>query len=111
MESGSGSQSVHHLSSSDSQLATLKISTYPQIRSYRLQDVLAKCDALKTIHLQVQEAVLDHQIQWAFGKKRIRELIVTGTQLVQIMPDAFQGKLDGGNVWNQLLTLLPSIQA
>ena len=74
-----------------SQLSNLKISTYPSIRSFRLQDILAKSDALKTIEIDVQESILSHQIQWAFGGK-LRELVITGHNLVHILPDAFQGK-------------------
>lgn len=74
----------------NSQLCSLKISTYPSIRSFRLQDILAKSDALKTVEIEVQESILSHQIQWAFGSK-LRELIITGHSLVRILPDAFQG--------------------
>ncbi|KAI2804927.1 Leucine Rich Repeat [Blomia tropicalis] len=73
-----------------SQLSTLKISTYPSIRSFRLQDILSKSDALKTVQIDVKESILSHQIQWAFGGK-LRELIITGNNLVHILPDAFQG--------------------
>ena len=75
-----------------SQLSTLKISTYPSIRSFRLQDILSKSDALKTVQIDVKESILSHQIQWAFGGK-LRELIITGNNLVHILPDAFQGCL------------------
>src|SRR5699024_10220042 len=81
---------VSHFFVSSSQLSTLKISTYPQIRSFRLQDILAKSDALKTVLVDVKESILSHQIQWAFGGK-LRELIITGHSLSQIVPDAFQG--------------------
>ncbi|KAH9414512.1 Leucine Rich Repeat [Dermatophagoides pteronyssinus] len=73
-----------------SQMLSLKISTYPQIRSFRLQDILTKCDSLQTIVVDVREQILSHQIQWAFGGK-LRELIITGRNLAVIIPDAFQG--------------------
>lgn len=76
-----------------SQLSNLKISTYPSLRSFRLQDSLKKCDAIKTVQIDVQEEVLSHQIQWAFGGK-LRELVITGTNLVTILPEAFQGKAE-----------------
>ena len=72
-------------------MLSLKISTYPQIRSFRLQDILTKCDSLQTIVVDVREQILSHQIQWAFGGK-LRELIITGRNLAVIIPDAFQGK-------------------
>lgn len=74
-----------------SQILSLKISTYPQIRSFRLQDILSKCDSLQTIVVDVREPTLSHQIQWAFGGK-LRELVITGHNLAVIVPDAFQGK-------------------
>lgn len=73
-------------------MLTLKISTYPQIRSFRLQDILSKSDSIKTILVDVKERFLSHQIQWAFGGK-LRELIITGKNLATIVPDAFQGLL------------------
>ncbi|XP_046916799.2 uncharacterized protein LOC124497221 [Dermatophagoides farinae] len=73
-----------------SQILSLKISTYPQIRSFRLQDILSKCDSLQTIVVDVREPTLSHQIQWAFGGK-LRELVITGHNLAVIVPDAFQG--------------------
>lgn len=62
------------------------------MRSFRLQDILARSDALKTIEIEVKEAILSHQIQWAFGGK-LRELVITGQSLTTILPDAFQGKI------------------
>jgi hypothetical protein len=40
--------------------------------------------------IEVQETTLSHQIQWAFGTK-LKELIITGSNLIKILPDAFLG--------------------
>lgn len=40
--------------------------------------------------IHVEEPVLSHQIQWAFGSK-IKELTITGQNLNRILPDAFLG--------------------
>lgn len=68
----------------------MRTSTYPTVRSFRLHDLLAKSTSLRSAFIQVQETTLSHQIQWAFGTK-LKELVITGPQLVKILPDAFLG--------------------
>ena len=41
--------------------------------------------------IYVEEPILSHQLQWAFVSK-IKELTITGHNLVKILPDAFLGK-------------------
>ncbi|CAG2160447.1 unnamed protein product [Oppiella nova] len=71
-------------------LLSLKSSTYPNVRSFRLHDLLAKSSSLRSALIDVQETTLSHQIQWAFGAK-LKELIITGSNLIKILPDAFLG--------------------
>lgn len=72
-------------------LSELRTSTYPRLRSFRLPELLAKCNSLRSVMIEVEETTLSHQIQWAFGVK-LRELIITGGKLVNVIPDAFLGK-------------------
>uniref|UniRef100_T1JRB4 LRRCT domain-containing protein n=1 Tax=Tetranychus urticae TaxID=32264 RepID=T1JRB4_TETUR len=71
-------------------LTDLATSTYPRVRSFRLADLLTKSLSLRSALIQVEEPILSHQIQWAFGSK-LRQLIITGHQLKKILPDAFLG--------------------
>lgn len=71
-------------------LSYYKTTTYPNLRAFRLHDVLAKSESLKRILVELEEASLSHQLQWTFGAK-LRELTVTGRKLENIMPDAFLG--------------------
>jgi hypothetical protein len=57
-----------------------------------LYDLLAKMNSLQKAWIEVQEEVLSHQIQWAFGSK-LKKLTISGRSLNTILPDAFLGKL------------------
>ncbi|KAI1292097.1 Chaoptin [Halotydeus destructor] len=72
------------------ELTALRTSTYPNVRSFRLHDLLARSVGLKSVHVHIQESTLSHQIQWAFSSK-LTELSITGSSLVKILPDAFLG--------------------
>ncbi|KAG8198837.1 hypothetical protein JTE90_007139 [Oedothorax gibbosus] len=71
-------------------LTTIKTDSYASVRSFRLQDLLAQAPALRKVTLNVEESVLSHQVQRAFGTK-LRELVITGSNLKKILPDAFSG--------------------
>ena len=73
-------------------LTYIKTSTYPSVRSFRLYDLLARMYSLRKALIHVEEPVLSHQLQYAFGSK-IKELTVSGQNLVRILPDAFLGNL------------------
>lgn len=60
------------------------------MRSFRLQDLLSQAPAVRKVIINVEESTLSHQVQRAFGTK-LRELIITGSNLQRILPDAFAG--------------------
>ena len=74
----------------DRHLITISSSTYPSVRSFRFQDLLSKSTSLRHVTIDVQEKVLSHQIQFSFGPK-LKELVITGSTLINILPDAFLG--------------------
>ncbi|CAL1274792.1 unnamed protein product [Larinioides sclopetarius] len=71
-------------------LISLKTDSYASVRSFRLQDLLSQAPALRKATVNVEETTLSHQVQRAFGTK-LRELVITGTNLRTILPDAFAG--------------------
>ncbi|GIY61103.1 chaoptin [Caerostris darwini] len=71
-------------------LITLKTDSYASVRSFRLQDLLSQAPALRKATVNVEESTLSHQVQRAFGTK-LRELVITGSNLRTILPDAFAG--------------------
>ncbi|CAL1270134.1 unnamed protein product [Larinioides sclopetarius] len=71
-------------------LTTIKTDSYASVRSFRLQDLLSQAPALRKVTINVEESILSHQVQRAFGTK-LRELVITGSNLQKILPDAFSG--------------------
>ncbi|GFT34957.1 uncharacterized protein NPIL_299331, partial [Nephila pilipes] len=71
-------------------LISLKTDSYASVRSFRLQDLLSQAPALRKATVNVEESTLSHQVQRAFGTK-LRELVITGSNLRTILPDAFAG--------------------
>ncbi|XP_071039126.1 chaoptin-like isoform X1 [Parasteatoda tepidariorum] len=71
-------------------LTVFKTDSYPSVRSFRLQDLLSQASALQSVLIDIEEPVLSHQVQRAFGTK-LRELVITGRNLERILPDAFAG--------------------
>lgn len=51
---------------------------------------MSQVDSLRRVLVEVEEPVLSHQLQWAFGAK-LSELTVTGRKLRVIFPDALLG--------------------
>ena len=72
-------------------LISLRLQTFPSIRSFRLHDLLTKSTSLRSVSISIQETILSHQIQWTFGPK-LKELVITGAKLQTILPDAFIGR-------------------
>lgn len=60
------------------------------MRSFRLQDLLSQAPAMRKVTINIEESTLSHQVQRAFGTK-LRELVITGSNLERILPDAFAG--------------------
>lgn len=60
------------------------------MRSFRLQDLLSQAPAMQKVTINIEESTLSHQVQRAFGTK-LRELVITGSNLERILPDAFAG--------------------
>ncbi|GIX91851.1 chaoptin [Caerostris extrusa] len=71
-------------------LTTFKTDSYSTVRSFRLQDLLSNALALRSVTIDIEESSLSHQIQSAFGTK-LRELIISGSNLRRIFPDALSG--------------------
>ncbi|KFM57655.1 Chaoptin, partial [Stegodyphus mimosarum] len=71
-------------------LTTFKTDSYASVRSFRLQDLLSHAFALRKVTVNIEESTLSHQVQRAFGTK-LRELVITGSNLQRILPDAFSG--------------------
>ncbi|KFM75099.1 Chaoptin, partial [Stegodyphus mimosarum] len=71
-------------------LISLKTDSYASVRSFRLQDLLSQAPALRKVTINIEESTLSHQVQRAFGTK-LRELVITGSNLQRILPDAFAG--------------------
>ncbi|EEC17274.1 leucine-rich repeat (LRR) protein, partial [Ixodes scapularis] len=71
-------------------LTILKTTTYSGVRSFRLQELVSQLDSLRRVLIEVEEPVLSHQLQWAFGAK-VSELTLTGRKLRVIFPDALLG--------------------
>ncbi|XP_076330934.1 uncharacterized protein LOC143236518 [Tachypleus tridentatus] len=71
-------------------LRTFKTSTYANVRSFQLHDVLHKSVSLRRVVVEVEEPTLSHQLQWTFGAK-LRDLTITGRNLQNVLPDAFLG--------------------
>ncbi|XP_064478513.1 chaoptin-like [Ornithodoros turicata] len=72
-------------------LTTFLTTTYAGVRSFRLQELLSHCSALKKVSVEVEETVLSYQLQWAFNGAKISELTVTGRKLRAVFPDALLG--------------------
>ncbi|CAL1267963.1 unnamed protein product [Larinioides sclopetarius] len=71
-------------------LTSFKTDSYASVRSFRLQDILSHAVAIRSVTITIEESSLSHQIQSAFGTK-LRELVITGSNLQRIFPDAFSG--------------------
>ncbi|KAL3238886.1 hypothetical protein MRX96_021906 [Rhipicephalus microplus] len=71
-------------------LRSVRTNTYSSARAFRLQEMLFQAKALQRLAVQVDEATLSYQIQWAFSKK-IKELTVSGAKLRSVAADAFEG--------------------
>ncbi|XP_065338557.1 chaoptin [Cloeon dipterum] len=73
-------------------LASLRIQTWPQIERYRfrLGGVLSGVAALQKLAVRVLEPVLNDQLLGAYSPK-LQEIEITGSNLKQISPDAFEG--------------------
>ncbi|XP_015910441.2 chaoptin [Parasteatoda tepidariorum] len=71
-------------------LTSIKTDSYASVRSFRLQELLSQASALKKVVINIEESILSHQVQRAFGTK-IRELVINGQNLKKILPDAFAG--------------------
>ncbi|GFS34288.1 chaoptin [Nephila pilipes] len=71
-------------------LTVFKTNSYSSVRSFRLQDLLSHASALRSVTIHIEESTLSHQVQSAFGTK-LRELVITGSNLQRIFPDAFSG--------------------
>ncbi|XP_013787518.2 chaoptin-like [Limulus polyphemus] len=71
-------------------LQTFKTSTYADVRSFQLHDLLHKSVSLRRVVVEVEEPTLSHQLQWTFGAK-LRDLTITGRNLQNVLPDAFLG--------------------
>ncbi|KAK8759815.1 hypothetical protein V5799_028918 [Amblyomma americanum] len=71
-------------------LSSLRTTSYGSVRSFRLQELVSKLHSLRRVLVEVEEPVLSHQLQWAFGAK-LTELTVTGRQLRIVFPDALLG--------------------
>ncbi|KAH8037658.1 hypothetical protein HPB51_015092 [Rhipicephalus microplus] len=79
-------------------LRSVRTNTYSSARAFRLQEMLFQAKALQRLAVQVDEATLSYQIQWAFSKKmlttthaQIKELSVSGAKLRSVAADAFEG--------------------
>lgn len=72
-------------------LTTFLTTSYAGVRSFRLQELLSHCDALKRISVEVEEPILSYQLQWAFSGAKLSELTVTGRKLRAVFPDALLG--------------------
>ncbi|XP_015910464.1 chaoptin [Parasteatoda tepidariorum] len=101
-------------------LTSIKTDSYASVRSFRLQELLSQASALKKVVINIEESILSHQVQRAFGTK-IRELVINGQNLKKILPDAFAGLLTheltiriSGTMVNQfpdgLLRYLPDVR-
>lgn len=71
-------------------MTAIKTDSYASVRSFRLQDLLSQAPAIRKVTINIEESTLSHQVQRAFGTK-LRELVITGTNLQRILPDAFAG--------------------
>ncbi|XP_072146196.1 uncharacterized protein [Dermacentor andersoni] len=71
-------------------LKSLRTTSYGSVRSFRLQELVSQLQSLRRVLVEVEEPVLSHQLQWAFGAK-LSELTVTGRQLRVVFPDALLG--------------------
>ncbi|KAH9365487.1 hypothetical protein HPB48_019921 [Haemaphysalis longicornis] len=71
-------------------LTSLRATSYGSVRSFRLQELVSRLHSLRRVLVEVEEPVLSHQLQWAFGAK-LTELTVTGRQLRVVFPDALLG--------------------
>ncbi|GFQ66391.1 hypothetical protein TNCT_671951 [Trichonephila clavata] len=71
-------------------LTVFKTNSYSSVRSFRLQDLLSQATALRSVTINIEESTLSHQVQSAFGTK-LRELVITGSNIQRIFPDAFSG--------------------
>ncbi|XP_037523397.1 chaoptin [Rhipicephalus sanguineus] len=71
-------------------LKSLRTTSYGSVRSFRLQELVSQLHSLRQVLVEVEEPVLSHQLQWAFGAK-LSELTVTGRQLRVVFPDALLG--------------------
>ncbi|KAH9365685.1 hypothetical protein HPB48_021976 [Haemaphysalis longicornis] len=71
-------------------LNSLRTTSYGSVRSFRLQELVSQLHSLRRVLVEVEEPVLSHQLQWAFGAK-LTELTVTGRHLRVIFPDALLG--------------------
>ncbi|KAH7942769.1 hypothetical protein HPB52_001123 [Rhipicephalus sanguineus] len=69
---------------------SLRTTSYGSVRSFRLQELVSQLHSLRQVLVEVEEPVLSHQLQWAFGAK-LSELTVTGRQLRVVFPDALLG--------------------
>lgn len=71
-------------------MTAIKTDSYASVRSFRLQDLLSQAPAIRKVTINIEESTLSHQVQRAFGTK-LRELVITGSNLQRILPDAFAG--------------------
>lgn len=71
-------------------IRTLKLSSYPQVRSFHFHNLLNNIFTLKRLWVEIKDSKLSHQLRWAFGPK-LEELLVTGSNLRELTNDIFEG--------------------